>query len=100
MTSALPKRSVVRTRAVYCNDMGLLHQLVRRIGWQLARHPAARAKAAQVLAKTERVIRDDVTPRARQAWRDAQPEIAQAKHKLARVAKQLRDEYRKGSAGQ
>ena len=80
--------------------MSVLHRLALRIGWQLARHPATRAKAAQALAKAERVLRDDVKPKVQQAWRDAQPEIAQAKHKLARVAKQLRDGYRKGSGGQ
>ena len=80
--------------------MSLLLRLARRIGWQLARHPATRAKAAQALAKTERVLRNDVAPRVRQAWRDAQPAVAHAKHKLARVANQLRDEYRKGSGSQ
>jgi len=78
----------------------MLHRLALRIGWQLARHPATRTKAARALAKTERVLRDDIKPKVQQAWRDAQPEIAHAKHKLARVAKQLRDEYRKGSGGQ
>lgn len=78
--------------------MSLLRRLALRLGSQVARHPATRAKAAQVLAKTERVIRDDVTPRVQQAWRDAQPDIAHARHKLARVAKQLREEYRKGSS--
>jgi hypothetical protein len=80
--------------------MSVLHRLARRIGWQLVRHPATRAKAAQALAHTERLLRDDVAPRVQRAWRDAQPEITHAKHRLARVAKQLRDEYRKGSGSQ
>ena len=79
--------------------MSVLHRLALRIGWQLARHPATRAKAAQALAKTERVLQDDIKPKVQQAWRDAQPQIAHARHKVAQVAKQLRDEYRKGSGG-
>jgi len=80
--------------------MGMLHRLALHIGWRLVRHPAARAKAAQALAKTERVFREDIRPKVQQAWRGAQPEITHAKHKLERVARQLRDEYRKGSGGQ
>jgi hypothetical protein len=79
--------------------MSVLHLLARRIGWQLARHPATRAKAAQALAHAERLIRHDIAPRVQRAWRDAQPEITHAKDRLARVATQLRDEYRKGSGG-
>ncbi len=80
--------------------MSVLHRLALRIGWQLARHPATRAKAAQALAKTERVLQDDIKPKVQQAWLDAQPQIAHARHKVAQVAKQLRDEYRKGSGGE
>jgi len=67
-----------------------------RVGWALARHPATRAKAVQTLAKTQRVIHEDIKPRAQQAWRDAQPGIEHAKRRLTRVAQELRDEYRKG----
>ena len=80
--------------------MSLLHRLALRVGWELARHPETRAKAAQALAKTQRVLNDDIKPRAQRAWRDAQPEIEQAKRRLIRVAKELRDEYRKGRDGQ
>ena len=75
--------------------MSLLHRLALRVGWELARHPETRAKAAQALAKTQRVLNDDIKPRAQRAWREAQPEIEHAKRKLTRVAKELRDEYRK-----
>jgi hypothetical protein len=80
--------------------MSVLHRLALRIGWQLARHPATHAKAAQALGKTERLLRDDIAPRVQRAWQDAQPKITHAKHRLTRTAKQLRDEYRKGRGGQ
>lgn len=80
--------------------MSVLHRLARHIAWQVARHPTTRAKAAETIAKTERLLRNDIKPRVQQAWQDAQPEIAHAKHRLVRVARQLRDEYRKGSGGQ
>ena len=79
--------------------MRLLRRLARRVGQELARKPAARAKAAQVLAKTQRVLNDDIKPRAQQAWRDVQPEIQHAKRELKRVTQELRDEYRKGHDG-
>jgi hypothetical protein len=43
--------------------MSLFRRLALRVGQELARKPAARAKAAQVLAKTQRVLDDDVKPR-------------------------------------
>ncbi len=79
--------------------MRLLHRLALRVGRELARNPDARAKAAQVLAKTRRVLNDDIMPRAQQAWRDARPEIQHAKQRLQRVAQELREEYRKGRNG-
>ena len=79
--------------------MSLLHRLALRVGWELARHPETRAKAAQTLAKAQRVLNDDIKPLAQRAWRDARPEIEQAKRRLTRVAKELRDEYRKGRDG-
>ncbi len=80
--------------------MSLLRRLALRVGQELARNPAARAKAARVLAETRRVLNDDVKPRAQQAWRDAQPEIQIAKRKLKRIAEEVRDEYRKGRDGE
>lgn len=80
--------------------MSLLHRLALRLGSELARRPEARAKAAQVLAQTERVLNDDVKPRAKQAWRDAQPEIERTTRKLTRLAEKVRDEYRKGRDGE
>ena len=70
-----------------------------RVGWALARDPATRAKAVQTLAKTQRVIHDDIKPRAQRAWLDAQPGIERAKRRLTHVAQELRDEYRKGRDG-
>ena len=79
--------------------MKLLSRVALRIGQELARRPEARAKAAEVLTKTQRVLNDDVKPRAQQAWKDAQPEIQRAKSKLKRVAQEVREEYRKGRHG-
>ena len=80
--------------------MRLLSGVALRVAHALARNPAARAKAAQVVAKTQRVLNDDIKPRAQQAWRDAQPKIQHAKRDLKRVAGELRDEYRKGRDGE
>ena len=76
--------------------MKLLRLLAQRAGRELARHPEARGTAEEVLATAQRVLNDDIKPRAQQARRDAQPEIANAKRRLTRVAQDLRDEYRKG----
>ena len=75
--------------------MSLLHRWALRVGWELARHPETRAKAARTLAKTQRILNDDIKPRAKRAWRDAQPEIEHVRRGLTRVAKELRDTYRK-----
>ena len=80
--------------------MSLLRRLAFRVGQEWARNPAARAKAAEVLAKTQRVLNDDIKPRAQQAWRDAQPEIKNAKRELTRIAEKLREAYRKGRDGE
>ena len=80
--------------------MSFLHRLALRVGWELARRPETRAKAAQTLAKTRQVLNDDIKPRAQRAWRDAQPEIEHIKRRLTRVARKLRDEYRKGRDGE
>jgi len=79
--------------------MTLLRRLALRVGQELARRPAARAKAAQVLAKTQRVLDEDIKPRAQQAWRDVQPGVQSAKNKIQSVAKEVREEYRKGRDG-
>ena len=80
--------------------MSLLRRLALRVGRELARNPDARAKAAQALAKTQRVLNDDIKPRAQQAWQDAQPEVQHATREIKRVAQELRDEYRKGRDGE
>ena len=69
------------------------------MGQELARNPDARAKAAEVVAKTQRLLNDDIKPRARQAWQNAQPDIEHAKREIKRVAQEVRDEYRKGRDG-
>ena len=79
--------------------MSLLHRLALRVGWELARRPEARAKAAQTLANAQRVLKNDIKPRAQRAWQDAQPELERAKHRLTRFAKELRDQYREGRDG-
>ena len=81
------------------NAMKLLRRIARRADRELARHPEARDSAAGVLAKAQRVLNEEIKPRAQQAWRDAQPEIANAKRTLDRVTQDLRDEYRKGRDG-
>ncbi len=73
--------------------MSFLHRLVVRAAQELAANPEARAKASQV-------IEDDVKPRARKAWQDAQPEIENAKKGLWGFARKVREEYRKGRDGE
>ncbi len=46
------------------------------------------------------MLKDDIKPRAQQAWRDGQPEIQHAKHRLQHVAQELREQYRKGRNGE
>ena len=73
--------------------MGLLRRLMMRAAAEFAQNPEARAKAS-------RVLEDDVKPRAKRAWQQAQPEIENAAFGLKRFAKKVRDEYRKGRAGE
>ena len=77
-----------------------IRHLIWRIGRELARRPEARAKAKEVLAETQRIVNDDIKPRAEQAWREAQPEIENAKRKLKGFADEFREEYRKGRDGE
>ena len=72
--------------------MNLLRRLAIRAAQELAANPEARAKAS-------RVLEEDIKPRAKQAWREAQPEIENAKFGLKRFAQRVRDEYRKGRDG-
>ena len=69
--------------------MRFLRRLVVRAAQELAANPEARAKASQVLE-------DNIKPRAKKAWQQAQPEIENAKQGVKSYAKKLRDEYRKG----
>lgn len=73
--------------------MNFLRRLVVRAAQELAANPEARAKASQVLE-------DDVKPRARKAWQEAQPEIENAKQGFWRFARKVREEYRKGRDGE
>lgn len=73
--------------------MGFLRRLAMRAAKELAANPEAREKAS-------RVLEDDVKPRAKEAWTNAQPEIEKAKTGIKNYAKMLRDEYRKGRDGE
>ena len=73
--------------------MSLLRRFVMRAAQELAQKPETRAKASKVFGK-------DVMPRAKQAWREAQPKIENAKLGLKRFAQRVREEYRKGRDGE
>ncbi len=80
--------------------MTQIRRLIWRLGQELVRRPEARAKAKEVLAETQRMVKDDIKPRAEEAWRDAQPGIENAKRKLKSFAQEFREEYRKGRDGE
>ena len=80
--------------------MAQIRRLIWRLGQELVRRPEARAKAKEVLAETQRMVNDDIKPRAAEAWRDAQPAIENAKRKLKSFAQEFREEYRKGRDGE
>ncbi len=73
--------------------MSLLRRLVMRVAQELRQNPEARAKASKVLE-------DDVKPRARQAWQEAEPKIADGTSGLKRFVRSVRDEYREGRDGE
>ena len=64
-----------------------------RVAQEFTQNPEARAKASKV-------FKEDVKPRAKQAWQEVQPEIENAKQGVKRFAAKLRDEYRKGRDGE
>lgn len=72
--------------------MPFLRRLVITAARVLAQNPEARAKARQVLE-------EEVKPRAKEAWREARPEIERAGQGLKRLARNVRDQYRKGRRG-
>ena len=76
--------------------MMLLRRLAIHAARGLARRPEVRARAKKTLTNATRVFNEEVKPRAKEAWRDAQPGIEHAKVRLKRFAEKLRDEYRKG----
>ena len=69
-------------------EMTLLRLLALRLGQELARRPEARAKAKEVLVKTQRLVNEELKPRAQQAWREAQPEIETAKRAVSTTLRQ------------
>ena len=69
--------------------MTLLRRLVVTAARVLVQNPEARAKAREVLE-------EEVKPRAKEAWREARPEIEKAGQGLKRLARNVRDQYRKG----
>ncbi len=73
--------------------MSLLRQFVMRAAQELAQKPETRAKASKV-------FEEDVMPRAKQTWREAEPKIGNAKLGLMRFAQRVREEYRKGRDGE
>ena len=72
--------------------MPLLRRLVMTAARVLVQNPEARAKAREVLD-------EKVKPRAKEAWREARPEVEKAGRGLKRLARRVRDEYRKGRRG-
>ncbi len=72
--------------------MTLLRRLVMTAARALVQNPEARAKAREVLE-------EEVKPRAKEAWREARPEIEKAGQGLKRLARNVRDQYRKGRRG-
>ena len=80
--------------------MMLLRRLAIHAARELARRPEVRARAKETLTNATRVFNEEVKPRAKKAWRDAQPGIEHAKARLKRFAQKPRDEYRKGRDGE
>jgi hypothetical protein len=72
--------------------MPFLRRLVITAARVLVQNPQARAKAREVLE-------EEVKPRAKEAWREARPEIEKAGRGLKRLARQVRDQYRSGRRG-
>ena len=72
--------------------MPFLRRLVITAARVLVQNPEARAKAREVLDK-------EVKPRAKEAWREARPEIERAGQGLKRFARRVRDQYQRGRRG-
>jgi hypothetical protein len=69
--------------------MSLLRRLVVNAARVLVQNPQARAKAREVLE-------EEVKPRVKEAWREARPEIEKAGRGLKRLARRVREQYRRG----
>ena len=72
--------------------MPFLRRLVITAARVLVQNPQARAKAREVLE-------EEVKPRAKEAWREARPEIEKAGRGLKRLARRVREQYRRGREG-
>ncbi len=72
--------------------MPFLRRLVITAARALVQNPEARAKAREVLDK-------EVKPRAKEAWREARPEIERAGRGLKQFARKVRDQYQRGRRG-
>ena len=72
--------------------MAFFKRLIAQAVQEFASDPEKREEA-------KRVLREDVQPRAKKAWNDAQPEIQSAKKGLMRFAERVRQEFREGRDG-
>lgn len=72
--------------------MGLIQRFLANAARELASDPEKREQA-------KRVYKDDVEPAAREAWREAQPEVQKAKKKLFDFAKDVKKQFRDGLEG-
>lgn len=72
--------------------MGLIKRFLADAARELAADPAKREEA-------KRVVREDVEPAAREAWRDAQPEIRKVKKKLFDFARDVKKQFDDGREG-
>jgi len=73
--------------------MSFISRLMMRAANELKQNPELREKASEV-------VEDEVKPRAKQAWQEAQPKIREAKNEFLRWTGKVREEYRKGRDGE
>ena len=80
--------------------MGLIKRLAARAIQELARNPEARAKLPQGVKVTSQKFNEEVNPRAKRAWQEAQPELKRTRSRIGVFMEEVRDEYRKGRRGE
>lgn len=80
--------------------MGIISRLARRAVQEIARDPETRAKVERELRATSNKLAEDLKPRVRRAWREAQPKVEATKRGLKRFVQEFREEYRKGRNGE